>query len=424
MLPSQSNRPVGFRSNASRRRGRGRPIGRIVVVIGLLVAGWFAVQAILPAGETNADTDAAGDDRIALEDRQSPTGETALSQGSTPDRDVADQSRNARASATEALATNEKSAPTITVPQNFEDRDQSSNVAQPELIMGAANPDAPEPGTAATDTPTPTDEPEYIAPPDPVRTAERVQKGIDLIKANRLVDARLLLSRALASGSLSRSDAQYVRKTLTELNDRLIFSPEIARDDEYAVSYTIAGGDSLERIVNRMALQVDWRFVQRINRIENPRNIRQGDRLKLVTGPFHAVVDKSDYTLDLYLGEGDAQVYVRTFPVGLGKLNSTPVGLFRIRPRSKLVNPAWTNPRTREPFAADDPNNPIGEHWLGLEGISEAVRNVSTYGIHGTIEPDSIGQQASMGCVRMHADDVAIIYEVLTEGASTVRIQD
>jgi len=70
-------------------------------------------------------------------------------------------------------------------------------------------------------------------------------------------------------------------------------------------------------------------------------------------------------------------------------------------------------------------NRKLFYHVIGiLEGISEAVRDVSGYGIHGTIEPDSIGQQASMGCVRLHRDDVEIIYEVLTEGASTVRIQD
>ena len=439
MLPSQSPRPVGLRSSSGRPRRRGLPIGRIVVVLGVIVGGWFTVKALLPVGETNAQT---GDDDTAVALKQDEDQSTAGDAASAVNKniDVGDRSRNNAASAGNddaVLAIGERQAPTVTQPQT----NINANPARPDgdadqlasnrsadtngdLIMGGTNLPGPPAPTVDSDPVPSQPVPSKETPPSTLRTAERVQKGLELIKANRLVDGRLLLSRALASGSLSQADAQYVRKTLTDLNERLVFSPEVVADDEYTLTYTIGGGDVLERIVKRMALQVNWRFIQRVNRIEDPRSIQAGDRLKLVTGPFHAVVDKSDYTLDLYLGEGDTQVYVRTFPVGLGEFNSTPVGLFRIRPRSKLVNPEWINPRTRERYAADDPNNPIGERWLGLEGISDAVRDVSGYGIHGTIEPDSIGQQASMGCVRMHHDDVAIIYEVLIEGASTVRIQD
>ena len=46
------------------------------------------------------------------------------------------------------------------------------------------------------------------------------------------------------------------------------------------------------------------------------------------------------------------------------------------------------------------------------------------YGIHGTIDPASIGQQKSMGCVRMNDTEVELAYETLVEGISRVRIQD
>ena len=437
MLPSQSPRPVGLRSSAGPRR-RGLPIGRIVIVLGVIVGGWFTVKAILPVGETSAQT--GDDDTVAqLGDEDNVTNRDRNSDTAKKNIDVGDRSRNTMTAPSgndgSALATNEQQAPNISHPanststeiarQNGDDHQSRDADSSDELIMGGTNlPDPPSPTVDPETNPHHQPPPSAQAPPSTLRTAERVQKGLDLIKANRLVDGRLILSRALASGSLSHAEAEFVRDTLTTLNERLVFSPEVAADDEYTLTYTIGGGDILARIVKRMALQVNWRFIQRVNRIDDPRNIREGDRIKLVTGPFHAIVDKSDYTLDLYLGEGDTQVYIRTFPVGLGEFNSTPVGLFRIRPRSKLVNPEWINPRTRERFAADDPNNPIGERWLGLEGISDAVRDVSGYGIHGTIEPDSIGRQASMGCVRMHHEDVAIIYEVLIEGASTVRIQD
>jgi lipoprotein-anchoring transpeptidase ErfK/SrfK len=98
------------------------------------------------------------------------------------------------------------------------------------------------------------------------------------------------------------------------------------------------------------------------------------------------------------------------------------VGTFTVRKGSKMVNPPWVNPRTGEQFAGGDPKNPIGKHWIGIEGQGEAAAYAG-YGLHGTIEPESIGQQRSMGCVRMLADDIALMYELLTEQGSQIQIR-
>jgi lipoprotein-anchoring transpeptidase ErfK/SrfK len=66
--------------------------------------------------------------------------------------------------------------------------------------------------------------------------------------------------------------------------------------------------------------------------------------------------------------------------------------------------------------------NPIGERWIGLEGIEERTKDLSGLGIHGTIEPETIGTQASMGCIRMGSNEVSQVYEMLAEGISTVEI--
>jgi len=134
------------------------------------------------------------------------------------------------------------------------------------------------------------------------------------------------------------------------------------------------------------------------------------------------VVNKADYRLDLFAGSPDEPenwIYIRSFKVGLGTDNGTPVGTFVIK--NKQSNPPWTNPKTGERFGADDPKNPIGEYWLGFKGVGPAAV-YEGFGLHGTIEPESIGQQRSMGCVRMAAEDIALVYEMLTEQISTVRI--
>ena len=254
-------------------------------------------------------------------------------------------------------------------------------------------------------------------------TSANLEEGLDLLERGQLVDARVQLSASLRSGMLSETETAQARGVLTDISDKLVFSPEINSLDPFSIEYIIKGGDTLSGIVHEMGLQVNWRFIQRINNIKRVTSIRPGQPIKLITGPFHAVITKEMYRVDLYLGDGNEQVFVRSYRVGLGEFNSTPTGLFKVRRNSKLVNPTWVNPRTREFYSADNPDNPIGERWIGLQGIEEQTKDLSGLGIHGTIEPDTIGIQSSMGCIRMHAQDVAQVYEMLSEGVSTVEIR-
>ncbi|MBC8202342.1 MAG: L,D-transpeptidase family protein, partial [Planctomycetes bacterium] len=253
--------------------------------------------------------------------------------------------------------------------------------------------------------------------------SSKLEDGLSLLDNNQLAAAQRSLSASLRGGALTPSEEAQARGVLADIADDLIFSRNIDSSDPFSIDYTVRGGDTLSGIVNKMGLQVDWRFIQRINGIKKPSGIRVGQNLKLVTGPFHAVIDKDTYRADIFLGDGNDRVLVRSFRVGLGEYNSTPTGLFKVRKNSKLINPPWTNPRTREFFGADNPQNPIGEHWIGLEGIEERTKDLTGLGMHGTIDPDSIGKDASMGCVRMQGDDVAQAYEMLVEGVSTVEIR-
>ena len=250
-----------------------------------------------------------------------------------------------------------------------------------------------------------------------------LEDGLAFVDNNQLAAAQRSLSAALRGGGLTPSEEAQARGVLADLADDLVFSRNINANDPFSTDYTVRGGDTLSGIVSKMGLQVDWRFIQRINGIKKPSGIRIGQNLKLVTGPFHAVIDKNSYRADIFLGDGNDRVLVRSFRVGLGEYNSTPTGLFKVRKNSKLINPPWTNPRTREFFGADNPQNPIGERWIGLVGIEERTKDLSGLGMHGTIDPDSIGQDASMGCVRMHGEDVAQVYEMLVGGVSTVEIR-
>ena len=249
-----------------------------------------------------------------------------------------------------------------------------------------------------------------------------MNRALDLVAANP-IEARQQLSTMLLSGTLAPADARLVADALNAITEQIFLTPVCNAHDTTCSQYTIRSGDALSKIVKREKLACDWRLVKRMNNLKSESAIREGQRLKLPRGTFHAVVQKRDYRLDLVLETGTERVIVACFPVGLGSSNGTPLGRFRVRPQSKLVNPEWTHPVTGEHYAAEDPRNPIGEHWLGLEGVDATNRELVGYGIHGTVDPSSIGQDMSLGCVRMLDTDVAIVWECLTEPNSTIEIR-
>ena len=189
----------------------------------------------------------------------------------------------------------------------------------------------------------------------------------------------------------------------------LVIPPRLIRE------HRVLPGESLKRIAAQYRITPD--LIASLNHLSNRNRIVAGQTLKVIQGPFDAVVEKSAFRLDVLLG-GEV---VRSFRIGLGVNGSTPTGRWRVK--DKLLNPAWVNPLTRQRYAADDPANPIGEHWLGLEGQTGDAVGKLGFGIHGTIEPESIGKSASLGCVRMLPADVAVVYQLLVDGASTVEIR-
>lgn len=258
---------------------------------------------------------------------------------------------------------------------------------------------------------------------------DRVRLQLDtaqrMVNQNDRVAARRLLSQTLSAPNLSARDSQRLRDELTKINNVLLFGPVVAPNDPICEEYTIQSGDSLSRIASKRELATHWKLIQRVNQISNPSRIRLGQSLKLVHGPFHAVIYKRDHRMDIYHGSPNNPanwLYIRSFNVGLGADNGTPIGTFTVS-TNKLENPGWVNPRNaRESYTPDDPANPIGEFWLGLDGVGQYA-NLTGYGIHGTIDPSSIGGDQSMGCIRLANGDIDLVYELLAERVSVVEIR-
>lgn len=429
---SAGGRSWGSSSSRRRRRRSGR------IVLAALAVGVIAVSAWGIARLAGADRDAAAE----------------------PDRTTVAAAEVDRPSSTETRAASSAIEPRRRDPVQPPPRETnvlSMGTAPPEQASQPLRQQQPE---AAESNPEPTARSPHPAREQAERTPERQPTeasrtpgesggglAADLrdtlsaadraLRENNPVEARRLLNRALLDDRTPEQQRPVLRRRLAEINETLLFSPTVVRGDPLTEHYTVQRGDSLARIASRQGLGVDWRFIQRINRMSDPNRLQVGQTLKLVRGPFHAVVHKSEYRLDLYAGNpvppGTSSgtrpdgvepgwIYIRSFPVGLGEYGLTPVGNFVVRENSKLINPAWTNPRTGEQFRGGDPENPIGDRWLGIVGVDDATSAYQGYGLHGTVEPESIGQDMSMGCVRLLPGDIALVWEMLEERVSTVRI--
>ncbi len=248
---------------------------------------------------------------------------------------------------------------------------------------------------------------------DARRAASLLAAGREQLAAENWVTARRYLSEAMQSG-VDAAELTQLRADLTKIGDETIFSPRVHEDDPLVSRYIIEPGETLGKIAQRF--EVTAQLLGRINGIKNINRIRAGQTVKVVQGPFHAVVDKKRYTLNVMIGN----TFVRAYRVGIGADDSTPAGTWKVS--SKLVNPTFSPPRGGRPIGADDPNNPLGERWIGLEGVDGAALGQLRYGIHGTIEPDSIGRSVSLGCIRMHNADVEFFFDLVVVGSSTVEV--
>lgn len=115
-------------------------------------------------------------------------------------------------------------------------------------------------------------------------------------------------------------------------------------------------------------------------------------------------VDASKYLLKVMRGKNT----LRSFPVGLGRDNSTPIGRFQVA--NKISDPDWYN--NGEVVSAGDAANPLGASWMGLGDGDSAT----SYGFHPTADSASIGKPMSQGCVRMRPRDAETLFRLVPLG--------
>ncbi len=194
-----------------------------------------------------------------------------------------------------------------------------------------------------------------------------------------------------------------IQDKLGDLNLAIIASN---RQTPQTIMHDVVPGDSLGKLAKQYNTTKE--LIKKSNNLRSD-VIRVGEKLRIWNAPFNVHVKKGQNILILKTGDE----VVKIFHVSTGANNITPVGTFKIA--TKLANPVWFKPGS-EPIPPESPENVLGTRWMGFDTDPH-------YGIHGTTEPDKIGQQVTAGCVRMRNNEVEQLFDLLPVGTQVV-IQD
>lgn len=253
--------------------------------------------------------------------------------------------------------------------------------------------------------------PKQVPPEDQEDPLGRAKRRLSSLRKTADPEAlRRHLSTLVLHPAVARKERELWLKEADSLNDRLIWS---ATPGPAFTTVKVQPNDSYWTISRRVRKEsniiVTAGMLEAINKVR-PHSLRLGQPMKVPKERVSLLVDKSSFTLYVLLGG----VYVKRFAIGIGKDSSTPEGTFTVR--GKTAKPAWTDPKTGKRHKYGEPGHLIGSRWLGFDKDGGSTG----YGIHGTIEPETIGKAASEGCIRLTNDDVEALYALVPEGATVV----
>ena len=286
-----------------------------------------------------------------------------------------------------------------------------------------------EPAQFQIDLPDPGASTEMSGSDDPMAML-LVKEALQDKNSGNLIAARDKLNKALTE--LNPQSLKSIKSMLTELathvdnplyrnvrfgNNGWLFSDIHYPGDTLTNEYTVRPGETLEGIGKKF--KVPYEVLMTINNIKDAKSLQAGEEIKVINGPFHAIIHRNDFTMDLYLGNN---TFVKTYMIGLGSVGQeTPTGRWRAKEGGKLISPTWTD-QLGKTHSADDPDYPLGSRWIGLDGLDGDAEGRTGFALHGTKDPESIGTHSSQGCIRLYNGEIIEVYNLMMPGHSEVLI--
>lgn len=211
-------------------------------------------------------------------------------------------------------------------------------------------------------------------------------------RRNKLNDALLLLPDG--------ERAAAVRRKLSAMNTGVFLGPDLWAEDPYAQMVQIYAGDNFPKIARRYCIPAD--LLPILNPRLNPRALRPTTGIKVVFGPYHARVVKSQLRVDLYTRD----MYVTSLPIEIEEGVSMPRGTYRVRINGRVLMDA-ARKKVR---------------YISVEGIDQGTSNVQAAWIYGSAGLPSAGKTRNPTGIKMTDPDLYKLYTVLLEVDSLVRV--
>lgn len=185
---------------------------------------------------------------------------------------------------------------------------------------------------------------------------------------------------------------------LTDLLDQVAGTVVFSRQHLLEKPYIVQPGDTLQSIAERY--NVTPELLAKINGIARPEDLVPGMTLKVVRGPFDAVIYLHRRELVLML-QGK---YAGRFRIGIGTDARQCEGSYQVREKTRFPR-YFTDSGVYEP---GDPRNPLGPKWIGLEG---------RLGIHSASDPAQFDNPQAPGSIFVSAKDMEDLFDILTIGS-------
>ncbi len=227
-------------------------------------------------------------------------------------------------------------------------------------------------------------EQEFVPPASQFTTA---RGDIDrALAVGDLRTAHQLLTSWYGDRSLTPAEQDEVSTLLSQLAGTVVYSNEFALEPHH----TVMAGETLETIAARY--QVPWQLLAKINGIATPEGVAPGQTLKVLRGPFSAVVDAERSEMALMVGG----LYAGRFGVKVEGMAN--------------YEGEWT-------VAQKLPESPgISPKHVLLQG-ENAPGSFSSI-VLGTASVDSPAAQA--GAIRVHPADQDDLFDILSVGSKVI----
>jgi hypothetical protein len=219
------------------------------------------------------------------------------------------------------------------------------------------------------------------------------------LTGGRYAEALAVLSAWYDDPTLGLEESQRLEDLLGQLAGTVIYSQE----DLLLPPHIVAPGDTLPSIA--MTVGVPWQLLAKINGVDHPESLLPGEAIKMIRGPFDAVVSVSRRRLSLQLGGN----YAGGFSVVIGRRIQERVGaslaVTDVR-RDRSAPPVGAAAQVSYLQQADSTGPSIV--------LSDGLR------IEAADDPLAVSDQAPEATLVVSARDLAELIDILGPGSSVL----